>query len=64
MQVLYFVTISYGMDGVDSSIIQTKSGKIQRTLDTSAWTQREYSEYKGIPYALAPIGPLRFEVSS
>ena len=64
---LYFFIIllnlaDRGLSKKDFSVIETKYGKIEGTQDKSAWTQRSFYEFRGVPYAVAPVGELRFEV--
>jgi hypothetical protein len=44
-------------------IVTTNYGKVQGVISASR-DGRKYFEYLGIPYAKAPLGELRFEVSS
>lgn len=41
-------------------IINTKNGQVQGTIDTTLIDHRKYHGFRGIPYAKAPVGPLRF----
>lgn len=43
-------------------IVQIKNGTIQGSFMKSR-KGREFSAFRGIPYALPPLGELRFEVS-
>lgn len=44
-------------------IVETKSGSIRGVLQTSLLKGVDYYGFKGIPYAKAPTGDLRFRVS-
>lgn len=43
--------------------VQTKSGAIRGAQQTTLLKGVDYYAFKGIPYAKAPIGDLRFRVS-
>lgn len=43
--------------------VETKSGSIRGVLQTSLLKGVDYYAFKGIPYAKAPTGDLRFRVS-
>lgn len=57
---IMMATVSGG-SATKSSIVQTDSGRVKGTHETTLLGQREYSAFRGIPYAKAPIGPLRFK---
>ena len=45
----------------DNPIVKIKNGTIEGTFMKSR-NGREFAAYRGIPYALPPLGELRFEV--
>lgn len=44
-------------------VVDTKSGQIRGIRETSLLKKVDFYSFKGIPYAKAPIGQLRFKVS-
>lgn len=44
-------------------IVKTKSGDLLGHMAITLLDQRKYYSFQGIPYANAPVGPLRFRVS-
>lgn len=47
----------------ESPIVKTKSGELLGKVSTTLLDQRKFYSFQGIPYAKAPVGPLRFRVS-
>lgn len=47
----------------DATVIQTKIGKIRGLEETTSSQQIKYYAFKGIRYAQAPTGSLRFKVT-
>ena len=47
----------------DTLLAETRSGKVLGSVSTSVGGL-EFCSFKGIPFAKAPLGPLRFKVSS
>lgn len=46
----------------DFRIVETKSGRVRGIRKQTLLNEVEYYSFKGIPYAKAPIGKLRFKV--
>lgn len=46
----------------NSLIVQTESGKIRGVQLKTNLNQRKFNAFRGIPYAQAPTGSLRFKV--
>ena len=45
-----------------TSIIQTHRGPVRGTISITVENELKYAAFKGIPYAKAPLGLLRFKV--
>lgn len=43
-------------------LVETSSGVIRGTVNETLFKQKRYFAFRGIPYAQAPIGSLRFKV--
>lgn len=44
-----------------NTIVHISSGDIQGSINKT-WTNKEYMQFRGIPYAEPPVGDLRFKV--
>ena len=44
------------------SVVETEYGPIRGKLDKTLYDRSEFYAYKGIPFALPPVGNLRFKV--
>lgn len=47
----------------ESSIVETESGRVRGRKNYTLYESRQYYEFKGIPYARAPVDELRFKVT-
>jgi hypothetical protein len=56
-----FAFVSFLDVGTAATVAQTKIGKI-RGLEESTSKQTKYYAFKGVRYARAPVGQLRFKV--
>ena len=57
------VELSWHHATCQSLIVSTENGRVRGILGTSR-DGRTYVSFLGIPYAIPPVGPLRFEVSA
>lgn len=58
------VTSESDDDDEEYKVIETKDGKVQGIVETTLFKEVDYFAFRGIPFAKAPIGKLRFKVSS
>lgn len=47
----------------ESSIVETESGRVRGRKNYTLYESKPYYEFKGIPYARAPVDELRFKVN-
>lgn len=57
------VTSESDDDEEEYKVIETKNGKVQGILETTLFKEVGFFAFRGIPFAKAPIGKLRFKVS-
>lgn len=50
------------LDSNELKVVKTKSGDLFGRTATTLLDQRTFYSFQGIPYANAPVGPLRFRV--
>lgn len=47
----------------NTAIVQTESGPVHGVCETSLRHKEKFHAFRGIPYAKAPVGDLRFKVT-
>ncbi|CAK9797870.1 Venom carboxylesterase-6 [Anthophora quadrimaculata] len=57
---LFILFLIQRTSGQSEPIVQTQDGAVQGAYNYTLWDNVKFSEFKGIPYAQAPVGPLRF----
>lgn len=57
------ISVGYGLGDTDPLVsVQTGNGQIRGSTRKTLLIQRPYLSFRGIPYAKAPTGELRFKV--
>lgn len=59
---MWGVFVTLGVIGVDTKVVDTKSGPVRGLLEISQRKSVEFYAFRGIPYAKPPVGDLRLKV--
>ena len=57
------IAISANNNAPEYQVVQTTDGLVRGKIATTIIENREFYEFKGIPFAKPPVGNLRFKVS-
>ncbi|CAK9829239.1 Esterase B1 [Anthophora retusa] len=58
---LFLLFLIQRASGQSGPVVETQNGPVQGVYNYTLWESKQFSMFLGIPYALAPIGLLRFK---